>query len=254
MIVLGISGIKRKAHDSGLCLIIDGKIVYAEAEERFTRLKHDGVFPFGAMKHAFEFSNIDLEDIDYFATANQGLKTFKWFTSRNYYDFPHLLVSLAFSDPLAVIKQVYITTRNRTRFHASPQLSNLKVPRRKIKVLCHQHAHAASAYYISGFEECIAVSLDGQGPTTNDIFIGGASFMCRNSKTQRLENVPTHASLGYRYGAVTEALGFAMADGEGKTMGLAAFGNPNKCYKEIMEIFPKFKDGCWLSEKFCWTD
>ena len=89
--------------------------------------------------------------------------------------------------------------------------------------------------------------MDGYGFDSDNKPLSGKIYLGKDGKLQELEDVPIHGSLGLYYGAVTMALGFKLNDGEGKTMGLAAYGNSQKCLKQIKEFFPYFKNGKWIA-------
>ncbi len=230
------------AHDNSAALLVDGEIVFAEAQERISRLKHDQSFPLDTIKHALKFSKLNLSQIDYFASAIPPIKLFPcliaylegikycgyfkfftWFVKR----LPFTLLRLG-------------TT--------SKELSYIKAGLPKDKLICVSHhlAHAESAYCNSGFKDCLVVAWDGYGIDISGKPLCGIIYRALDDNLEKLEEIPMYSSLSLYYGAVTIALGFKLNDGEGKTMGLASFGNPSKCYKALREIFPIFLKDSWL--------
>ncbi|RKY32728.1 MAG: carbamoyltransferase [Candidatus Omnitrophota bacterium] len=238
MNILGI----HTTHDAGAALISDGKIIAAVNEERFNRIKHYGFLPINSIDYCLKKAGIGIEDIDIIATSSSVLD-------------PSLKLLFNLSD--REISKVY---------PAFSQLGNLKAriksniykylePREvlpdyissfkikdstKILPTDHHLAHAASAYYTSGFKEkCLVVSADGVGDN-----ISIAIYRGENGKLTLLKNYGIEGSLGLFYGMVTESMGWWVGDGEPKTMGLAAYGDPNSFPDFILKSFmPEYENG-----------
>jgi len=132
-------------------------------------------------------------------------------------------------------------------------LEKLGVDASRVEYVSHHQAHAASAYRLSGFEDCLTVVVDTFGPDKDGTLISGGAYLCHQGAIERMEAIPAYTSVGSFYTAVTVALGFAFGDGEGKTMGLAAYGDPYTCYDEIWEIAPHFENGEWVASPH-WLD
>jgi carbamoyltransferase len=242
--IIGLTDVSNKHHDNSAALVQDGKLVYAASEERFTRRKHDESFPENALRGCLDYAALDLDEVDGFAVA-WPKASYSFLFSRNVTDLSKFLLPLTTANPFMVGKDVFSRLKRLFARRTENGLIDLGVEPARITYLCHHESHAASAYRLSGFERCIAVSLDAGGPDANGKVLSGAVFVCEDGELRRVEELPAFASLGVFYGAVTVALGFKFGDGEGKTMGLAAYGDPRKCYEEIKAVAPRFIDGQW---------
>lgn len=227
-------------HDSSAALMIDGKIVADVAEERFTRIKHFAGLPIQSIEYCLTAGNITMKDVDIIATPSA---------------WPVLELNHIFEFPAHVKEQ---PTKKRILKEAFLSLSN--EPKRKppiyyktfktnnnINVLHvdHHTAHAASAYYTSGAapsDKFLVVTMDGQGDGTSIGIFSGL-----NGQLNLLEKWGGEASLGWFYSVVTEALGWWHGDGEGKTMGLAPYGDYTKAKGSLDEFYPKFSNGQLLA-------
>ncbi len=228
------------AHDNSAALLVDGEIVFAEAQERVSRLKHDQSFPLDAIKHALKFSKLNMSQIDYFASAIPPMKLFPFLLAYlegiKYCGFPRFIIWF--------IKRSFGLLNSPTNKRFS--YSEAGIPKEKLICVSHHLAHAESAYCSSGWQECLVVAWDGYGIDISGKPLCGIIYRAVNDNLEKLEEIPMYASLPLYYGAVTIALGFKLNDGEGKTMGLAAFGNPSKCYQQVRQIFPIFVKDSWL--------
>lgn len=245
---MGVTGFGNRFHDNSVCLVKNGKVVFAASEERYSRIKHDPVFPKKALKAALKFAGIQKSDIYLYATGWPKLSPIKTLLSVdkvgiarsgiNYFKNSKVkgLIFLARHAADLSIKTVYPSLRGG-----------------KTLFFDHYLAHASSAYRTSGLEECLAVVWDGFGTREDRTLAAGGVFDCRDNKINELETHPIEASLGLFYEGVTNMLGFTPAEGEGKTMGLAAYGNPKRFYKRLRGLAPKFKDGKWTKNPF-WLD
>lgn len=243
MKILGLTAEKFQVHDNSVALVENGQVVYAEAEERLSRKKHDGSFPGLALNSLLEFSKTNLDDIDYFVSATPQANPLRSFIDALQYvpvvgvgNFLRLIYSRMVSGQLP-----------ETDTGTAKSLFDLGIKKERFFHVSHHLTHAATAYFSSPFNDCLVVVMDGYGCDSNGKPLSGKVYRGRNGKLSLLEDIPTHASLGLYYGAVTLALGFKLNDGEGKTMGLAAYGKPKKCYQQIQEIFPRFLNGKWIA-------
>lgn len=197
-------------HDSAAALVHRGQIVAAVAEERFTRVPHYAGYPACALNWLLQFVGSSLSEIETAALP--------WPDAPNKPDF---------SPPPEV--------RRIARF---PRL-------KKIAFIDHQRAHAFCAYAYAPFESGTVISLDGMG-LDGTVVSGGAVYRFQQGKPPALvQLVPRVGStLGEFYGAATLALGWQMLKDEGKTMALAAFGNPN-CAREALQVWaPQVLGNC----------
>ena len=110
-------------------------------------------------------------------------------------------------------------------------IENLKKNFKNLHVYDHHDAHAASAYYYSGWKNCYVLTIDGWGDNASSKF-----YYAENGKLKNLTKSDTIDSLGYFYGSITKLLGFKPHRHEGKILGLAAFGNYKKAYKVISKM------------------
>lgn len=232
MIVLGI----HKGHDSSAALIVDGKIIADVAEERFTRIKHHAGLPFRAVAYCLEAGGVTMEDVDVVAIATR---------------FPvpefNLLFEIDPSDSRYQVPSWKKRIKNSLEQLAGvvDETLPLYVKRfplgKKTRVVNVEHhlAHAAAAYHTSNHsEKQLILSMDGLGDGYSICIYRG-----ENGRIVPLHQMGPDASLGWFYSNVTEALGWWHGDGEGKTMGLAPYGNPDNAYNALAPFYPKFADG-----------
>lgn len=226
MIILGISCLY---HDSAAALIVDGEIVAAAQEERFSRKKHDSSVPKNAITFCLNEANIDSEMIDYVI----------------YYDKPFLTLDRYMKNLLQVGKE----RKELLEDKYEDLLSNKLWIHEKIKgtlgclgkhgklLVCDHHlSHAASAFYPSPYENAIIITNDGVGEwATTTIGIG------RNNRIEIKEEIDYPHSLGLLYSAFTYYCGFKVNSGDYKFMGLAPYGKPIY-YDAIVENIIKIKD------------
>lgn len=206
-------------HDSTASLIIDGKIKSSASEDRFSGIKHHEGYPGSAIKFCLQREGLRLSDVDR-VVVGYGL----------------------------LANQMDPSTVESFSSYAKPIDSFGETPMRKKRPLFydHEYIHAKTGYFFSGFKKALAISIDGGGVDDGRIISGGI-FIIDEGSTQILRTYPLSASLGWTYGGFTEACGFRMIDGEGKTMSFAAFGeNESKekkdiTYNKTREIFPKYK-------------
>lgn len=237
-------------HDSSAALIKDGVICSDVAEERFTRIKHYSGLPIQAINYCLDSQGLTIKDIDYIAIPTsinipelnflfdlKGDKQEKKTHKRKIYDFVRKLQKAHFLKPPLYIKSFPI--RNKT----------------EIVHIDHHLSHAASAYYTCGLsEKQLIITMDGAGDGYSVCVWRG-----ENGKIVPLKKFPTNASLGWFYSTVTEALGWWHGDGEGKTMGLAPYGDYTKVKGLLDAYYPKFSNGaliesCNFGQVYYWNE
>lgn len=238
MVILGISPI---AHESAAALVVDGQIIAAAAEERFTRKKGAGGFPEESIAFLLSHAGISVKDID--AVALPWLPT--WAERRT--DIGNYLRNLGpalISDAPAADRLLHFAnyTKNVGRSVAkslfggehrvTAQKLRLAGYNGPIRFVHHHAAHVASAYLASGERKALGVSLDGYGSGA-----AGSFYLCEGGRMQHLQTIPYPHSLGTFYRRVTQALGFVADRHEGKIVGLAAFGQPEGLLDELMKDF-----------------
>lgn len=245
MKILGISAFY---HDSAAALVVDGKIIAAAQEERFTRKKHDPSFPINAIKFCLEFAKVDLTQLDAIAFYDKPLLKFERLLETYYAFSPRGLKSFITAMPIWLKEKMFI------KREIKKSLDEIAKFPKGLKILFPEHhlSHAASAFYASPFKESAILTIDGVGEWAT------ASIAYGNEKDIEVKKeLPFPHSLGLLYSAVTYFLGFRVNSGEYKLMGLAPYGNANSeqvgqyiqnLKSKILKIQP---DGSiWLNQKY----
>jgi carbamoyltransferase len=230
LIVLGFTFWKG-SHDSSAAIVRDGKLIAAAEEERFSRDKHDGRVPFGAIDYCLREAGIEMKDVDVIAYPDRPFRT-----------GPHSQMAEMKGETLASIvregkarrrsmihkKLLDIATRIRIAPDAgmNPMVATGfeelekrygKLP--PVRYYGHHLAHAAAAYLTSGFDEAAVVTIDGRGGS-----LSAATWHARDDSIDPLDEEPYTNSLGWFYRDCTRHVGLGDF-GEGKLMGLAPYGN-----------------------------
>jgi carbamoyltransferase len=226
-----ILGISAFYHDSAATILINGKIIAAAQEERFTRKKHDPSYPFNAIKFVLDYVNLKLNDVDQiiffekpFLKFERLLETYVAFAPKGFKSFC-MAMPVWLKDKLFQKKMLF----NELKRHDK----NFKDDK-KIYFSDHHLSHAASAFFPSPFEEAIVLTADGVGEwATTTVAIGKAN----NLEIKKEIHFPH--SLGLLYSAFTYYTGFKVNSGEYKLMGLAPYGAPiyeDKIIKNLIDI------------------
>ena len=213
-----ILGISAFYHDSAAALLIDGKIIAAAQEERFTRQKHTPDFPVNAIKYCLEYSGIAIDELDAIVFYDKPLLKFERLLETYYAFVPKGLVSFLTAIPIWIKEKMFL---KKLLYEGLGQIE--KYDKKKLKLLFTEHhlSHAASAFYPSHFEEAVILTIDGVGEwATASICYG------KNNKITMLKEMRFPHSVGLLYSAFTYYLGFRVNSGEYKLMGLAPYGNP----------------------------
>jgi carbamoyltransferase len=212
-----ILGISAFYHDSAACLMVDGEIVAAAQEERFTRIKHDPGFPVQAIKYVLSEANISAKDIEYIAFYDKPLLTFdrlvKTYLKRAPFGIVHFLSSMKVWIKEKLFMDRMIQSGLRKAFGV----------KKKIKVLYtnHHQSHASSAYFASPYDNATIICLDGVGEwVTTSVWKGDGN------KLDLVYSINFPHSIGLLYSAMTSYCGFKVNSGEYKLMGLAPYGEP----------------------------
>ena len=213
-----ILGISAFYHDSAAALIIDGQIVAAAQEERFTRKKHDYDFPKQAIDFCLQHARITSKDLDYVGFYDKPLskferliETYLAFAPRGYRSFRQAM-------PLWLKQKLHVPREVR---------SGLPDYKRRIVFLDHHQSHAASAFFPSPFDEAAILTLDGVGEWSTTCVGHG-----QGNKLKLQQELRFPHSLGLLYSAFTYYTGFRVNSGEYKLMGLAPYGEPK--YKDLI--------------------
>ncbi|MDT8447863.1 MAG: carbamoyltransferase [bacterium] len=223
MLILGISAFY---HDSAAALVLDGDIVAAAQEERFTRKKHDPGFPSEAIKYCLNVANVKLEEIDYVVFYDKPLVKFERLLETYLAFAPQGFRSFVTAMPIWLKEKLYLKDQLKRDLS---QLAGIK--RAALPPLLfdeHHHAHAASAFFPSPFEEAAVLCLDGVGEwATASVWHG------QGNQVKAVKEIRFPHSLGLLYSAFTYYCGFKVNSGEYKLMGLAPYGEPK--YVEQIE-------------------
>ena len=226
-----ILGISAFYHDSAAALIIDGKIISAVQEERFTRKKHDASYPTNAVKFVLQNSSLRLSEIDYIVFFEKPFLKFERLLETYLAFSPKGFKSFSASMPIWLKEKL---------FQKKFLFDNLKAHDKdfnninKIHFSEHHFSHAASAFYPSNFNEAAILTLDGVGEWATTTLATG-----KNNKIEMLKEIHFPHSIGLLYSAFTYYLGFKVNSGEYKVMGLAPYGEPkfrDIILKELIDV------------------
>ncbi|MBK69551.1 MAG: hypothetical protein CMF54_07165 [Legionellales bacterium] len=229
-----ILGISAFYHDSAAALLIDGKIVAAAQEERFTRIKHDSSYPVNAINFVLNYSNLKLSDISQIIFFEKPFLKFERLLETYVAVAPRGFRSFIKSMPLWLKYKLF----QKNYLYKKLKLHDEKF-KNKDKIFFSEHhlSHAASAFFPSPFNEAIVLTADGVGEwATTTVAIG------KGNKLDIKKEIHFPHSLGLLYSAFTYYLGFKVNSGEYKLMGLAPYGNPIYAEK-INSIIDVKEDG-----------
>jgi len=241
--VTSILGISAFYHDSAAALVVDGEIIAAAQEERFSRKKHDPGYPFNAVNYVLTEGKLKLNEVDHivffekpFLKFERLLETYMAFAPRGFKSF-------SLSMPLWLREKLF---QKKFLFDKLKQHDENFKDIKKIKFSEHHYSHAASAFYPSPFENAVVLTLDGVGEwATTTVAIG------KKNKLEMIKEIYFPHSLGLLYSAFTYYTGFKVNSGEYKVMGLAPYGKPK--YKDliIQNLMDLKEDGSFkLNMKF----
>ena len=233
-----ILGISAFYHDSAACLVIDGEIVAAAQEERFTRKKHDPGFPGRAIQYCLEQAGKKAADVSYVVFYEKPFRKFERLLETYIAYAPSGLASFNMAIPVWLKEKVRLPSVIRKGVGEAS-----KAP---IVFTDHHESHAASAFFPSPYDEAAILTLDGVGEwTTTAMGVG------RGNKIELTRQIQFPHSLGLLYSAFTYYCGFKVNSGEYKLMGLAPYGRP--VYKDaILKHLIDLKDdgSFWLNMKY----
>ncbi len=222
---MNILGLNYFFHDSTACIVMDGQLVVAIEEERLTREKHTAAFPRMAIDRCLEIAGLEARDIDYVAVSIKP--GHKWLTKLLY--------------PLKSIKNAKTFYKHeflgayfrQSEFWAwyNSIWGNNTYKKPKVHFIEHHLAHVEGSFFVSPYEKAALLSLDGSGEwATSYLGVG------EGNKTTCFQQSYFPMSLGSFYEAATEFCGFRPNYDEGKTMGLASFGDPDVFYPIVDKI------------------
>jgi carbamoyltransferase len=222
--VTSVLGISAFYHDSAAAVIIDGKIIGAAQEERFTRKKHDACYPKNAINYVLKEAALKLSDVNHVVFYEKPFLKFERLLETYIGFSPSGFKSFSASMPLWLNERLF---QKKLLFDALKEQDNNFNDIKKINFSEHHLSHAASAFFSSPYDEAIILTLDGVGEwATTTVSLG------KNNKINILKEIHFPHSLGLLYSAFTYFLGFKVNSGEYKVMGLAPYGEPR--FKDII--------------------
>ena len=231
MIQLGISAFY---HDSAACIVLDGKVIAAAEEERFTEIKHDSSFPVNAI--AYVLSEAGIQDINNVNEVcwyenpkikkQRVLKTFNKHFFKTFKNRFIFLYNYYFNSPKNLLNRHF-------RYKGV------------IKYTDHHLSHTAFSYLTSPYKNAAIVTVDGVGEWETITISKGEEDRIRKMGTIKFPH-----SLGMLYSTITSYLGFKPNEGEYKVMGLAPFGNPKRYYKKLNSIFKESNNKFTIDQQY----
>lgn len=225
-----ILGVSCFFHDSAACLIVDGQIIAAVAEERLSRRKHDNRFPINAIEYCLQAGGLAANELDLITFYEKPFWKFNRLLHQHLQHFPLSLSTFLESGAAWMNQKLNI------RQLIKDQLNY----RGKVNFIPHHLSHAASCYYTSPFSSAVIVTLDGVGEwATTTIGRGEKSAISID------QEIHFPHSLGLIYSTITSYLGFKVNNDEYKVMGLAAYGNPAPFRTHFEKIIVRHDDGSY---------
>ena len=230
-----ILGISAFYHDSAAALVVDGDIVAAAQEERFTRKKHDPDFPARAVQYCLEEAGLSPSALDYIAFYEKPLRKFERLLETYLAFAPEGFRSFRMALPVWLKEKTRLPHLIRSGVGVSPQTP--------LVFTDHHESHAASAFFPSPFDEAAILTLDGVGEFTTTAFGVGSGNRIRLTRQLEFPH-----SLGLLYSAFTYYCGFRVNSGEYKLMGLAPYGRPVYAEAITKHLIDLRQDGSfWLN-------
>jgi len=229
-----ILGISAYYHDSAAALVVDGKIVAAAQEERFTRKKHDAQFPVNAINYCLQAGACHLLEIDQVVFYDKPLVKFERLLETYLAYAPHGFRSFLAAMPIWLKEKLYLKTELKRELAKLVGCKKKEVP--QLLFTEHHQSHAASAFFPSPFDRAAVLCLDGVGEwATTSVWLG------EGNKLIPQWEIDFPHSLGLLYSAFTYYTGFKVNSGEYKLMGLAPYGEPkytDLIYKNLLDLKP----------------
>lgn len=211
-----ILGISSYYHDSAAALIINGEIIAAAQEERFSRIKNDASFPIKAVQYVLQEGAVSINEVTQIVFYDKPLLKFERLLETYHVHAPRGLRSFLKAMPIWMNEKLFM---KRTLLKQLQALGKVHAP---IHFTEHHLAHAASAFYPSPFEESAILTIDGVGEWATTTMAHG-----RGNKIRTMRELHFPHSLGLLYSSFTYYLGFKVNNGEFKLMGLAPYGDRN---------------------------
>ena len=218
-----ILGLSAYYHDSAEAIIVDGEIIAAAQEERFTRKKHDAAYPENSVNYVLSEAGLKLDQVDYVVFYDKPFLKFERLLETYVAFAPRGLASFRIAMPIWLREKLYL----KDMLIKELSKTDKKFESEKLMIGEHHVSHAASAFYASPFEKAVVLTLDGVGEwATTTVAIGDGN------KLDIVKEIHFPHSLGLLYSAFTYYTGFRVNSGEYKLMGLAPYGEAK--YKELI--------------------
>jgi carbamoyltransferase len=246
---MNILGISAFYHDSAATIVVNGKVIAAAQEERFTRKKHDDAFPAHAVRYCLEESGLSMAELDAIVFYDKPFLKFERLLETYYAFAPRGLVSFWKAIPVWIKEKLFLKKLLKDELKKIGPWDSKKT---KMLFPDHHLSHAASTFYVSPFEEAAILTLDGVGEWATASICHG-----KGREIELLRELRFPHSLGLLYSAFTYFLGFRVNSGEYKLMGLAPYGNAGSdavarykatIYKELIDL--KEDGSLWLNQKY----
>jgi carbamoyltransferase len=211
-----VIGISAYFHDSSAALVVDGEVVAAAQEERFSRIKHDSGLPVQAVQFCLDYSGLSIDDIDHIVFYEKPLQRFERLLVTHLSEFPKGSAQFVNSMGRWLSRRLWMKNEWMKQLGC-----------RADQILCSEHhlSHAAAAFLSSPYHSAAIVTADGVGEwATTSIYRGITDTT--GSRIEKLKELIFPHSIGLLYATITSYLGFEVNEGEYKVMGLAAYGVP----------------------------
>jgi len=233
-----IQGISAFYHDSAAALVLDGTIVAAAQEQRFTRKKHDPGFPANAIAYCLKEAGLGPGQLTYIAFYDKPLTKFDRLLETYLAYAPAGFKSFRLAMPLWLKDKLHMRRTLQQRFKAASQA--------RLVFTDHHESHAASAFFPSPFDSAAIMTLDGVGEWSTATFGVG-----EGNRIRLLQQLQFPHSLGLLYSAFTYYCGFKVNSGEYKLMGLAPYGQPRYYDLILQNLLDLKSDGSfWMNMEF----
>ena len=244
-----ILGISAFYHDSAASLIVNGEIVAAAQEERFTRMKHTPDFPVESIKYCLDEGGLTIDELDAIVFYDKPLLKFERLLQTYYAFAPKGLISFLKAIPLWIKEKLFL---KKLIYDGLSETGDFN--KKAVKLLFSEHhlSHAASAFYPSMFEESAILTIDGVGEWSTVSICSG-----NGNEIKIIQEMEFPHSVGLLYTAFTYFIGFTVNSGEYKLMGLAPYGNKDS--EETKKFISLIKDemidikedgSVWLNQSF----
>ena len=224
MLTLGIN--YSQMHDSSACMVRDGELLFAVAEERISRVKHDAGFPQQAIQACLDFAKVRTQQIDEvcFGWPHPGVAY-----RHDLRCFAGGKLPMRYNGVLS--STLHFLSMWHQRGGAKRFTQQFGAVKGRMRFVDHHLAHAISAYAHSGFDDAAIVVMDGRGA-----FEATSIWRGHNGRLEHLQTIPFPDSVGFFYSEFTEFLGFHRNSDEWKVMGLAPYGHAGVDLRALIEV------------------